>query len=185
MNWDPVGVAGARVSSCPVIWRVKEEVPGSSALLVEREGVLRSVGYVDDLFLQHAKAITAMGVPLAVLAHLETTDPQRSWSDARSMILKTVEALREHGIRPAGFFCCTHLPGEECTCSHPLPGLLHVAAASLKIDLRQSVYIGASIADLEAGIAAGVSTLLVDLQNTEHYAETFQLAHKALTGTIL
>lgn len=62
---------------------------------------------------------------------------------------------------------CPHHPsgrgsyGLPCNCRKPLPGMLQEAARRFDIDLKNSVMIGDKLADIEAGIAAGCSTMLV------------------------
>ncbi|MEY2407752.1 MAG: D-glycero-D-manno-heptose 1,7-bisphosphate phosphatase [Verrucomicrobiota bacterium] len=64
---------------------------------------------------------------------------------------------------------CFH-PGQgasECDCRKPKPGMLLRAAADLKIDLSRSFMVGDRWRDIDAGEAAGVTTILIDY----HYAE--------------
>jgi D-glycero-D-manno-heptose 1,7-bisphosphate phosphatase len=49
----------------------------------------------------------------------------------------------------------------ECTCRKPSPGMLLAAAERFNIDLSQSWLIGDSPRDIEAGHAAGVTTIRV------------------------
>jgi D-glycero-D-manno-heptose 1,7-bisphosphate phosphatase len=62
---------------------------------------------------------------------------------------------------------CPHHPSGRgsyslpCTCRKPLPGMLLQAAARYKIDLEKSFMVGDKLADIEAGLAAGCSTMLV------------------------
>lgn len=48
-----------------------------------------------------------------------------------------------------------------CDCRKPFPGMLLQAAADFGIDLTQSWMIGDKCADVEAGISAGCSSILV------------------------
>ena len=66
----------------------------------------------------------------------------------------------------AWYFCPHHTAGREpynqqCTCRKPLPGMLHKAAEDFRIDLSRSWMVGDKIADVEAGMSAGCSTILV------------------------
>jgi D-glycero-D-manno-heptose 1,7-bisphosphate phosphatase len=67
----------------------------------------------------------------------------------------------------ACYFCPhhpEHATGDyrrECGCRKPLPGMLQQAAADLDIDLSASFMIGDKLADVEAGINAGCTPLLV------------------------
>jgi D-glycero-D-manno-heptose 1,7-bisphosphate phosphatase len=58
---------------------------------------------------------------------------------------------------------CMHDDLDRCTCRKPRPGMLLQAASTLDIQLdRLSVMIGDRWRDVDAGAAAGVSTVLVD-----------------------
>src|SRR5262249_42856012 len=49
----------------------------------------------------------------------------------------------------------------ECLCRKPLPGMLREAAGELGIDLGRSYMIGDMVTDVEAGLAAGCTPILV------------------------
>lgn len=63
------------------------------------------------------------------------------------------------------YYFCPHHPeyGEvrQCTCRKPEPGMLYQAQRDYDIDLRQSWLIGDKLTDIEAGLRAGVSPILV------------------------
>jgi len=67
----------------------------------------------------------------------------------------------------ACYFCPHHpehatgLYRTECNCRKPLPGMLQQAALDLDIDLAASFMIGDKLADVEAGLNAGCTPLLV------------------------
>jgi histidinol-phosphate phosphatase family protein len=67
----------------------------------------------------------------------------------------------ESGATFEAFYVCPHRPDEGCTCRKPLPGLLLSAAAEHDLDLFRSYCIGDSLRDLQAGRAAGATSLLV------------------------
>lgn len=85
--------------------------------------------------------------------------------------LEDVELLHRHmgrelAVRGAvvdGWYVCPHHPdhGGPCACRKPLPGMLLQAAADSGIDLAGSYLIGDKLSDLEAGLAAGCSPILV------------------------
>ena len=65
-------------------------------------------------------------------------------------------------------YFCPHHPEhasgdyrQECACRKPLPGMLQRAAEDLDIDLSASFMVGDKLADVEAGINAGCTPLLV------------------------
>lgn len=60
------------------------------------------------------------------------------------------------------FYCCFHDEHEECECRKPKPGLLHKAAAELKIDIKRSWMIGDSVTDIECGFTAGTKVSLLE-----------------------
>ncbi len=89
---------------------------------------------------------------------------------------RAVEALHEHlqselvyfGAHIDGFYFCPHHPTEgqgeyrqECDCRKGKPGLLLQAAEEHGIDLAQSYMVGDKASDIEAGVAAGCTPLLV------------------------
>lgn len=60
------------------------------------------------------------------------------------------------------FFVCFHDDADKCDCRKPLPGLLLRAARQYKVDLNMSYMIGDRWRDIEAGTAAGCTTILID-----------------------
>lgn len=75
--------------------------------------------------------------------------------------------LERDGAHVDVWLYCPHHPSGRgsyalpCNCRKPLPGMLQEAAARHDIDLEASTMIGDKLADIEAGIAAGCSTVLV------------------------
>ena len=85
---------------------------------------------------------------------------------------ETVEGLHAHLQRLLPLDrveVCYHsgkdLPG--CDCRKPRPGMLLRAARDLAIDLARSFMVGDRWRDIDAGHAAGCTTLLVDYQYDE------------------
>ncbi len=89
---------------------------------------------------------------------------------------RAVEILHDHlqselayfGAHIDGFYFCPHHPTEglggyrrECDCRKGKPGLLLQAAEEHGIDLAQSYMVGDKASDVEAGVAAGCTPLLV------------------------
>jgi D-glycero-D-manno-heptose 1,7-bisphosphate phosphatase len=71
--------------------------------------------------------------------------------------------LAAHGVAVAGYFICPHHPDltGPCACRKPAPGLLEKAARTLGLDLERSALVGDTVADVQAGAAAGCQTFLV------------------------
>ena len=58
---------------------------------------------------------------------------------------------------------CRHDDLDQCACRKPEPGLLLEASSIFRVELdRSSVMIGDRWRDVDAGIAAGVTTILID-----------------------
>lgn len=84
---------------------------------------------------------------------------------------KTTRISREGAYLDDIFICPHHpdkgFPGErpeykiDCDCRKPKPGLLFRAAEKYNIDLAKSWMLGDSQSDIDAGAAAGCSTMLL------------------------
>jgi D-glycero-D-manno-heptose 1,7-bisphosphate phosphatase len=57
---------------------------------------------------------------------------------------------------------CPHADADCCECRKPKPGMLLTAAKKLSIDLAASYFIGDTVRDVEAALAAGVTPILID-----------------------
>lgn len=73
------------------------------------------------------------------------------------------------GVQLDGFYYCPHHPQgtvaayrRACDCRKPQPGMLHLAARALDIDLGRSWMVGDILDDVEAGRRAGCRTVLID-----------------------
>jgi D-glycero-D-manno-heptose 1,7-bisphosphate phosphatase len=62
---------------------------------------------------------------------------------------------------------CPHGSDRNCDCRKPKPGLLFEAARELGIDLPSSFMVGDRRSDVEAGLAAGCTTVFIDLGYAE------------------
>ena len=73
------------------------------------------------------------------------------------------EDLAAHNAVIDAWYYCPHLPEVTgpCNCRKPEPGLILQAAADLNIDLARSWMIGDRVRDMEAGLAAGCSCVLL------------------------
>lgn len=103
-----------------------------------------------------------------VIARGEVTE-----SELRTIHNKMETLLGAEGAFVDAIYYCPHHPhkgyaGEipelkiDCDCRKPKPGMLLQAAQALHIDLSASWMIGDSESDLQAGLAAGCQTALVD-----------------------
>lgn len=83
--------------------------------------------------------------------------------------------LAKYGAQVDGFYYCPHHAkqgiGEYktvCECRKPAPGLLLQAAEEWEIDLEKSYMVGDHNSDVEAGRAAGVTSIFVRTGHGEH-----------------
>lgn len=80
---------------------------------------------------------------------------------AEAINQRIIDKIIGAGGRIDGSFICPHTPDDYCDCRKPLPGLIYKAANALSIDLPSSVLIGDALTDIQAGIAAGIQTLIL------------------------
>ena len=146
------------------------------AIFLDRDGTINK--YVG--FLRHINDFDLIeGVADAIklinqseyLAIVVTNQPviargEVSWKELNEIHQKMTTLLGKAGTYVDGIYICPHHPdkgfeGErpeykiDCSCRKPKPGLLLQAAKDFNIDLSQSVMIGDSTRDVEAGRAAG------------------------------
>ena len=100
--------------------------------------------------------------------------------------------LAEEGARLDGIYYCSHHPravipslNVRCGCRKPKPGLLLKAASERDIDLSRSYMIGDQQADIEAGLAAGCRTVLLDGFPTDAASEEPQARPHAVATDLL
>jgi D-glycero-D-manno-heptose 1,7-bisphosphate phosphatase len=83
---------------------------------------------------------------------------ETAWDINRRLVC----VIEQAGGRIDGVYMCPHAPQDSCACRKPKPGLLLQAAQELSLDLSQSLVIGDTLSDLQAGQAARVhQTVLV------------------------
>ena len=71
-----------------------------------------------------------------------------------------IRLLKKQGIDVSAVYVCPHKPEEQCKCRKPQPGLLLKAAKELNIDLENSIIIGDTDKDTEAGLNAGLKKVI-------------------------
>src|SRR5947209_2548111 len=72
----------------------------------------------------------------------------------------TAEVAKVGGIIERVYYC-PHGKDENCRCRKPRPGMLLRARDELDLDMRDAFFIGDSINDIHAALAAGVHPILV------------------------
>ena len=71
-----------------------------------------------------------------------------------------IQLLKKQGIDISAVYVCPHKPEEQCKCRKPQPGLLLKAAKEYNIDLENSIIIGDTDKDTEAGLNAGLKKVI-------------------------
>ena len=61
----------------------------------------------------------------------------------------------------SGIYVCPHAPGDGCACRKPGTELLLHAAADIGADPADGFLVGDKTSDIEAGVRAGMTTILV------------------------
>lgn len=86
-------------------------------------------------------------------------------ADVQSLHEQVDADLQRAGARIDAYYFCPHHPehGEirDCACRKPEPGMLLQAASEFDIDLTRSFIVGDKASDVEAGLNAGVTPILV------------------------
>lgn len=143
------------------------------AVFVDRDGtIIDETGYLSDpdkvRVLPRAssalKRLNQIGIPVIVISNQSGVargmfgiqDVERVNQRIRDLLaadLASVDAI----------YFCTHHPDYdvECNCRKPRPGLLVAASRDLGISLPDSFMVGDKLIDIQAGKAAGTSTVLV------------------------
>lgn len=92
------------------------------------------------------------------------TDP----ATLRAVHDRVVALLAEQGAELDDWRYCLHRREDGCACRKPSPQMLLDAARDHDIDLARSWMVGDTDADVQAGEAAGVRTVLVEHEGTAH-----------------
>ncbi|MEO8972585.1 MAG: D-glycero-beta-D-manno-heptose 1,7-bisphosphate 7-phosphatase [Ktedonobacteraceae bacterium] len=74
---------------------------------------------------------------------------------------RMVAEIAAFGGEIAKVYYCPHGKDANCSCRKPRPGMLLRARDELSLDLHDSVFIGDSMTDIRAGLAAEVRSILV------------------------
>lgn len=157
-----------------------------AAVFLDRDGVINAMVYNAEFGLVDSPANPSQfqllpGVPEAVrrirelgyLAVVISNQPGVAKGKFSPQLLDDMTAnmevaLAEHGAALDAIYYCKHHPDGivseyrmVCECRKPKPGMLFAAAEDLGIDLGRSFFIGDGLSDMQAGSAAGVTTILV------------------------
>lgn len=148
------------------------------AIFMDRDGTIcEEVGYVNHLSrsrllpnsLEAIRLVNRAGFLAIVVTNQSGVARGLFGEDLVQAVHRQLAGrLEAAGSRLDAIYYCPHHPREgsppfrqECDCRKPKPGLLLRAAREHGIDLDRSYMVGDSLADLEAGRAAGVGVVHV------------------------
>jgi D-glycero-D-manno-heptose 1,7-bisphosphate phosphatase len=147
------------------------------ALFLDRDGLL-----IEDVdFLRKADQISIMpGVPeflreaqpdFCLIVVTNQSGIARGYiteDDLYGIHHELINRFAGHGVQLDALYYCPHLPGASinaynrvCDCRKPAPGMIQQAATDWNLRLDQSVMVGDSLRDVQAGEAAGVMSFLL------------------------
>jgi D-glycero-D-manno-heptose 1,7-bisphosphate phosphatase len=165
------------------------------AVFLDRDGtIIEEIGYISDpakvkIFSEAAASIARLnekGIPVFVISNQAgVARGLFTIEDVERVNRRLLELLAEQGASLDGIYYCPHHPDfdADCDCRKPNPGLLLKAADDYCIDLSRSFMIGDKLTDVQAGKAAGTSTVFLrtgfgDKELEENHDEVRKSADK-------
>ncbi len=152
--------------------------PKRKCIFFDRDGIVNvppeEGGYVcqpEDFvvmpeFLQSLRIVEQAGYDAVIITNQQGVGKglytERTLSGIHAKLNAQVE---QAGLKLLAIYYCPHLAREECDCRKPKPGMFLKAAEDWAIDLANSWMVGDSFRDVDAGLAAGCRTLLVNPDN--------------------
>ncbi len=144
----------------------------STLVILDRDGVINedSEAYIKSPeewqaipgSIEAIAQLTQAGVAVAVATNQAGLARGLFEGDALAAIHQKMEqAVEAAGGQLAGIFFCPHHPDDGCDCRKPKPGLLYEIERELNITVKGKPFVGDSLRDLEAGMAAGCEPCLV------------------------
>jgi D-glycero-D-manno-heptose 1,7-bisphosphate phosphatase len=91
-----------------------------------------------------------------------TNQPEVAGGELDPVVLEAMHARLRQETGVDGIYVCPHVDADGCACRKPQPGLLLRAATDWNVDVAGSFLIGDRWRDIEAGAAAGCTTVLLE-----------------------
>ncbi|RTL60509.1 MAG: HAD family hydrolase [Hyphomicrobiales bacterium] len=148
------------------------------AVFLDRDGVINAANVrrgrpfpprsVDELEIlpgvrEACDSLKSAGYLLIVV----TNQPDIARKSASSSDVEAIHRELSRALPLDAIRVCPHDDIDACTCRKPKPGLLVDAARDLSVDLSASFMVGDRWRDIDAGTAAGCSTVFIDYGYTE------------------
>jgi D-glycero-D-manno-heptose 1,7-bisphosphate phosphatase len=148
------------------------------AVFLDRDGVLNAAEVVDGMPRPPADLSAVRVLPGAERACRElaaaglvligiTNQPDIARGTQTAARVDAINAHLKARLGLDDLLVCPHDDADGCECRKPRPGMIIEAARRWDIDLARSVTVGDRWRDVEAGRAAGTSTVFID----RHYRE--------------
>jgi D-glycero-D-manno-heptose 1,7-bisphosphate phosphatase len=96
-----------------------------------------------------------------------------SENDYQRVQQRLISMLREDDIQISGSLFCPHIPGEQCRCRKPGPGMWEILSESFGLSPEESIIIGDKSSDIHFGRNCGLiaSVLVLTGHGLEHLAK--------------
>jgi D-glycero-D-manno-heptose 1,7-bisphosphate phosphatase len=149
------------------------QISTRSAVFLDRDGVIveaviRNGKPYPPPSLQQMRIVTSARAALfdlktaGFLVIVVTNQPDVARGIQSRMEIERMHAALRQQLPIDDIFACYHDDRDACSCRKPNPGLLVEACGRYGIDLRCSFLIGDRWRDIDAGRAAGCSTVWID-----------------------
>ena len=119
------------------------------------------------------------------LAVVVTNQPEVATGELSPAVLDEMHARLRRTTGVDAIYTCPHTDADACSCRKPEPGLLRRAADDLGIGLGASFLVGDRWRDIDAGRAAGCTTILVEGAESEGARPDARAAGLAEAVTII
>lgn len=151
---------------------MSDPVTKRPAIILDRDGVINqdSKHYIKSVAEFHLyprsieaiKRLYQVGWPIFVITNQSGIGrgyySEQTLADMHEVLLKQV---REHDGDIQAIYFCPHHPDDNCNCRKPKTGLFEQLANEHDIDLNESYYIGDKASDVQAGLNASCTPVLV------------------------
>lgn len=143
------------------------------AVFLDRDGVLNRAlvrdgkphtpASLDEFELVPGIAVTLLDLKARGFAlFVVTNQPDVARGNQTRAVIDAMHASLASSLPIDDIFVCYHDDADHCACRKPLPGLLFEAQRKHNIDLARSFVVGDRWRDIDAGHAAGCTTILID-----------------------
>jgi D-glycero-D-manno-heptose 1,7-bisphosphate phosphatase len=143
------------------------------AVFLDRDGVInanieRDGRPVAPTMLAEFRLLPGVGEAVARLKQngfvvvVVTNQPDIATGRTERAVLEAMHREMRRHVAVDDVKICPHVDGDHCDCRKPKPGLILQAARERDIDLPASYVVGDRWRDIEAGRAAGCTTIFVD-----------------------